>query len=490
MKKIIFITFLGFLFFTVNAVAQSVTGKITDQQQQPLEYVNIQIGPDYGVVSNTEGVFTITLPSSTEANSVIISCIGFESLKIPLSDFKNGTYVLKEQVTVLDGVYVTNKKLSPTEILTEVIKNAPKNYAAQTIKQTFFLRTSSDMKLIDTDFKLLKSSLETKSTLKELNKDLEDMVKKFKNQHSKYYKESYGFLYSQNKESKLLVEKSIELKNEEKDISSDKVNSKVMEVIKKHLVADATYKVKSGLFKLEDSLKINSLKKEEKKDLKTAYLRSSITSMSSSLNKFYSDEELDFLTKFKRYNYTFEGYATLNDETIYIIDFKPLKNAAKYSGKIYVNALDFAVVKLEYGMIDGKTEHNISLKFLLGVKMVQDRIKVAASFSKNGAGQYAANFVKKEEGTYLFANRSLKFTKNKVDKKEDTQMLKMEVLVELDSHTTSELFIIDKLAISGDEFNKVTEKEKYDINYISKYDPSIWKNYNILAPVEAIKNYN
>ena len=138
MKKIIPFTLLAFLLFTFNAVAQTITAKVTDAQQQPIEYANIQIGDTYSVVSNTEGVFVVNTKDLTDTDKVTISCIGFETIQIPLSDLKSGTYVLKEQVTVLGEVFISNKQLSPTEILTEVIKNATKNYSQKTTKQTFF----------------------------------------------------------------------------------------------------------------------------------------------------------------------------------------------------------------------------------------------------------------------------------------------------------------------------------------------------------------
>ncbi|QNK64089.1 hypothetical protein H7F33_06255 [Pedobacter sp. PAMC26386] len=489
MKKTILFPLFVLLLFTLNVAAQSITGKVLDEQQRPIGYVNIQIGPSYNVVTNIEGVFIVNLQGQTKIDKVTISYIGFETRVIPLADFKDGTYVLKEQVNELDEVHITHKKMSPTEILAEVIKNVEKNYDQTPVKQTFFLRSSNINKTIDSKFELLKSSLDKKSSLNELNKDIEEMTNKSKNQISKDFSESYGFLYEQNKERKLLVEKAIELKNREKDVSGDQINSKVIEIIKKYLEPGATYNVRSGLFPVDDSLKIGSAKKDIRNDVKIASLKSKVTSLSGLHNKFYANKDLDFLTEYKRYTYALDGYATLNDETIYIIDFKPLKSSAKYSGKIYVNANDFAIVKLEYNMIEGKTGDHVNLKFLLGVKMIEDRLKVSATYSKNEMGQYAVNFVKEQKGIYLFMNRSLKFTKNKTDQKEEDKMLKIDLLVETDIYSINELFILNRAPINSDEFKKILEKEKYKINYMSKYDASTWNSYNILAPVEAIKNY-
>ncbi|PZR20723.1 MAG: hypothetical protein DI539_10000 [Flavobacterium psychrophilum] len=487
MKTIIY-SFLTLLLFTLNGTAQIVTGKVVDEQKHPIEYVSIQLGPDYGVVSNAEGDFTIDLSKKGSADKVIFSSIGYKTIAVAVSDFTGGTYTMPIQINELDEVIV--QKLSATQILTEVVKNAPKNYAASSTKQTFFWRTSNDNKMINGELKLVKSSLEKKSTLKDLNKDIEAASKNGKDKRSQDYLEYYGYLYQKDNASKLVVEKAVELKNTEKDVSN-KQKSKLYEVYRKHMEPNATYKVVSGWFTLMDSMKVNDASKEKREGVKTASLKGEVSSLSNKLNNFYTDKDLDFFTEFKRYTYTLEGYAPYDDATVYIIDFKPLKGSARYYGKIYVNGDDFAVVKLQYNLKDGEKEATPGIaKMLLGIKKVDDRIKVNASYVKNENGQYAVNFVKQQMNSYMYMNRPFKLEKNKVDKKEEDKMLKIDLLAEVEQFTTNELFIIENQSVSAEQFNKITEAEKYDINYISKYDPSIWKNYNILAPVEAIKSYN
>ncbi|MHA3788664.1 carboxypeptidase-like regulatory domain-containing protein [Flavobacterium hauense] len=479
---------LTLLLFTLNLAAQTVTGKVVDEQQQPIEYVSIQLGPDYGVVSNAEGNFVIDLSKKGSAEKVVFSSIGYKTIAVAVADFKGGTYTMPIHINELAEVVV--QKLSPTQILEEVIKNAPVNHSLGSTKQTFFWRTSHDSKMISSELKLVKSSLEKKSTLKELNKDIEAASKTGKDKRSQDYLEYYGYLYQQDKSSKLVLEKAVELKNREKDVSGAQ-KSKLYEVYRKHMEPNATYKVVSGWFTLVDSMKVDDASKEKREGVKTASLKGEVKSLSDKLNNFYTDKDLDFFTEFKRYTYTLEGYAPSEDATIYIIDFKPLKSAARYYGKIYVNAEDFAIVKLQYNLKDGEKEATPGIaKMLLGIKKVDDRIKVNASYVKNETGKYSVNFVKEQMNSYLYMNRPFKLEKNKVDKKEEDKMLKIDLLAEVDQFVTNELFIIGNESITGQQYSDVTEKEKYDINYISKYDPSIWKNYNILAPVEAIKNYN
>jgi hypothetical protein len=489
MKKITAFTFFAFLLFAFSANAQIVTGKLIDEQQHPIEYASVQLGSDYIVVTNTEGIFVVDLSKKGTADKVIFSSIGFKTIAVAVDDFKAGTYVMPIQINELDELVVSSKKLSPQEILTEVIKNAPQNYSSKPVKQTFFLRTSGDNTMINSETKFVKSSLETRSTLRELNKAVDEVTKNSANKRSKDYLESYGYLYQQGESSKLVVEKVVELKNREKDVSGGQT-ARVIEVMKKHLEPDATYKLTSGWFTVDKDWKPNDSSKDKKGDVKPASLKEDVTNLTDALNKFYVNDEFDFLTEFKRYTYTLEGYAPTEDATIYIIDFKPLKSSADYYGKIYVNAEDFAIVKLQYNLKDGEKAKSVNLKLLLGIKMIQDRLKVNATFAKDKSGQYALNFVKEQKNTYMYIDRPLKFTKNKKDKKEEEKMLKFDVLAEVDRLVINELFIIDNEPISSQDFSNVKATEKYDINYISTYNPSIWKDYNVIAPVEAIKNYN
>jgi len=52
------------------------------------------------------------------------------------------------------------------------------------------------------------------------------------------------------------------------------------------------------------------------------------------------------------------------------------------------------------------------------------------------------------------------------------------------------LFFIDTKEISNNSFTEIKKKEKYEIEYIKKYSSSIWKGYNVLSPVQEIKDYD
>lgn len=92
-------------------MAQNVTGKVVDEQQQPMPYVSVvlQLLPDSvyvaGVASKEDGSFE--LPAQNEKDYVLlISFIGYEPVVRACKAGNVGTIVLKKDVKLLEEVVV------------------------------------------------------------------------------------------------------------------------------------------------------------------------------------------------------------------------------------------------------------------------------------------------------------------------------------------------------------------------------------------------
>lgn len=490
MKKTHLILLL-LLLTTCYVRSQSVSGKIVDQNNQPIPYATIQIGDDYGVVSNTEGIFSIFTTNQPTDAKVTISYMGYESLEMPLKDFKSITYVLKEKVNELSEVFVTNKELTAEEIVTRMLEKAPENYKHADYSQTFFMRTENLSKLIDFQFEVEKATDEKRRDLKKLNQEIESLIGNLKGKKSRDYVEYYGKYYRLKDSTKAEIEKAVILKDKSKDISSDQLNKKIVNIVRKYLEPGSTYKVKTGLFKIADSLKTDEVFDEETDSTKgkSTYIKGNITFKNKYYTTFYKDEDLDFFDKMKRYEFKLEGYTNIDNETAYVISFKPDRGSAIFYGKMYINAFDFGVMRLDYTMVEGENLHNINLKLILGIKFTEDRINVSTVYKKNENGQYTVKFGKKQTGTYAYISRPLKFTKNKADEEEDKKKMKLDFTIEIDNYTTEEFYVLDEKQLTSEDFKAVKDQKNYKPIEIKYYDPTIWDGYNIIAPIEAIKEY-
>ena len=108
---------LLFLLVSGLAQAQRLQGKVIDQVGQPLAYVNVGVvGKDVGTVTTERGTFSLLLPDSLNAETVLISAIGYAPLRMQVGDLKqrflhqSAVIQLQEQAVALQEVVVRPKK--------------------------------------------------------------------------------------------------------------------------------------------------------------------------------------------------------------------------------------------------------------------------------------------------------------------------------------------------------------------------------------------
>ncbi|GLB51864.1 hypothetical protein NBRC110019_09030 [Neptunitalea chrysea] len=491
-KKRLTTLFLIFISL-ISLNAQQISGHIQDIHEAPIPYATIQIGDRNGVLSNGEGDFSILIPTHLKDSIMKISFMGYETFEVAVSEIENNhTYTLIEQVTELGEVLVSNKQLTPLEIVNKMIEMAPSNYVTENINQTFFIRNTNKSKLEDLELELNKLTDLDRKERKKLNEEIEDFTKSYKNSNFEFFDEYYGKFFTYKDSSKIQIKKAVLLKNNDKDINSEKLTTKVVDLLTKYLDTTATYKVKSGMFKMEDSITTKEfLVTENEKDStsSTNFLRNQLSYKYKSLNMFYENEDVDFFDKQNRYEYTLEGYTTINNEMAYIIRFVPRKGSALYYGKMYINVMDYALVRLDCQMLESENLHNLNLKFLVGVHVKQDRIGISWVFEKNSKGKYNLKFAKKEEGVYAYISRPIKFKKNKTNRSDDKSVFKINFTFETNSFSITEFYALENAIIDEAEFSKIENQDSYKCIELKKYDPNVWEGYNIIAPIESIKNY-
>ena len=108
---------LMLIFFLMSASAKEVRifGEVTDNRQQPLEYVNILVkGTTYGTTTDSNGAYNLVCSIEDEKRDsiwVIFSYIGYKEVVKTIVNFKNDEIkldVLLEEESVLLGQYEMN----------------------------------------------------------------------------------------------------------------------------------------------------------------------------------------------------------------------------------------------------------------------------------------------------------------------------------------------------------------------------------------------
>lgn len=113
----------------------TISGQLQDQKsKEPLSFASIYLlGTTVGTTSNTDGEFIFHIPSDVPSDTVVISLIGYNTLKKKLTDIAAEEVFLLEQNTVeLTEVVVTDeKRLTAKEIVQKAYRALPQNYPSE-----------------------------------------------------------------------------------------------------------------------------------------------------------------------------------------------------------------------------------------------------------------------------------------------------------------------------------------------------------------------
>lgn len=222
--------------------------------------------------------------------------------------------------------------------------------------------------------------------------------------------------------SKMGVKKATKLKDVKNNLNLETIQSKVSHIVLQHLDTTKTYKLKTGWFKVEDSLSLKKIKKVAKDSEDNNF--ESFKSDNLNIIKehlFENQSLLDFVLDTRSYHYELTNVTTIDDQLVYIINFKPRKNKAKFQGTLYIAEEDYAILKLDYSYAEGKIGEKLNLKFLFGVKYIEIVSKGTVIYKKSAENKnYYPYYVNHESGRYFYAHRPFKliensdFSKNKV----------------------------------------------------------------------------
>lgn len=466
--------------------AQQISGKVLTKTNEPIPFATIQIGENHGVITNEEGSFSIETEGFKASDSVYISCMGFEKIGLELQEFSSKTYKLNEHVNELYEVYLTNKPLTIDSIMYYVNRNLKRNYKPDLVSYDIFSRRTEYIVGKDADFEIDKSTGFKKKQLEAFNKDFDNLESSLLNNKSKQYTEFVGKLHvKDNETSKLEVDKAIRLLDERNDQSVEKLAEKGQELILKHLDKDKIYTVKSGWFKVSDSVSLNEENNNKMEDTINSlkFIRNMVQKMVND-HGFSSKTILNFITDTRKYEYEIKDITFIGPEMVYVIGYTPKRSSADFEGTFYVSHETFAILKADYKFAKGRIGEKLNLKLLLGVKYIEQNKKGFVIYKKHNAGYYYPNYMTDQLDRYFYVDRPVKFKDNNSSEK-----VAFDFKVEGVFKEKNEILIMDESQISSSEFNATKEKRKIDYETLKAFDPNYWKDYNVLEPLKEMKEF-
>ena len=484
-------TYLSIFIFLITTVlfGQSLTAKVVDSNNNPIPFATVQTDENSGVITNEEGFFTIDL-KDVASNEITFSCLGFASRSISIEAIKNNNniIVLEEFIDELSKVFLSNSKPNVDDIIQKVNNNLAKNYKHDNQTVQFFHRNTAYADFDRFEAKVTKASGMRKKQHEGVNKSLDSLTRTIVNSNTMYFQDYLGDLMIKNrKEAKLNIHKATSLVDNSKNFSLDNVQTKAQGIILKYLDTTLTYKLKTGLIKVEDSLSLKSDNNNDK-DNEDIYDIKNLKGETHGLlhdAQTFSDSFLRKIINPELYNYEFVDVTGFNGELVYIINFKPRKAKSKYAGKLYIADETFAVIKLDYDFGKGKRGEKFNLKLLLGIKYIENINKGTIIFQKNEDSTYSPKYINQEEGRYFYVNRPIKFIENSREKNK----VGFNFLIEGSARSKKELFIINKSSLNQSEFSSFTEAEDVPYQKLKQYDPTIWKTHNAIEPLAEMKRF-
>ena len=501
MKQILFFACVVLLGLQ-TAISQPVSVKITDGKSgESIPYVNIKISDTENLISNSEGYFTVSESNSGDETVLIVSYLGYATRQITMSEVKRNQNIIRLEMAVfeIESVNVSNSKPDPYSIMAAVKKNLAQNYKSngEPLKEMLFYRDVSSFRAKKFDVEITKSTGFTKQTLATVNTDLKTFAAKIIAQPQQQFTDVLCNYYTSKIKmdgklvylQKLDVVKATKLKDENRSVSLEDMEKTAGKILLQHVDTTKFYRIKSGLIGSRDTISLRKDFNKKKNKIKKNELTASKSNLISLLtkNNFLQSDKLDFVNNPELYEYTYDGAIfSAQNEFAYVIKFKPKKSKANYTGKLYVSETDYAVLRADYVLAEGKTEGGFNMKFLLGIKASENLSKGTLIFKQNQNGKgYYLHYASNETGQYIYISRPLKFIEL-TDQEKD--VVAFDLTVEGNILNKTEFLNISRNAITETTFENVKE-ENFKYIPLKRYDPAIWKNYSAIEPLEEMKAF-
>jgi len=484
MKKIIF-CLVSLFYLLTNASAQTDTlnnivsttlnGTILDENNTPLPYANIvYLNTGKGTISNENGDFVIDVSLLSNADIIRFQCIGYKTKDYNIESLKsNSIILLSENIYALDEVIILGTTPNPEEIVRNVLIYKDSNYRQTTQRRQVFIRERNTSNLLNLKLNFKKSSMPTLTS--EVIQKLEDNIPK----HSQSYSDLLTNLYIKEKKIRFDPIKAVSLK--EKDITElDKLQENFQTAFS---LNDGEYlRIKTGIFG------VNSKKGFEGDSATGTTIKGYTFHMRDALDfsTFEDKGQWEFLHKPNKYNLEIIGGTSVNNESVYIIDFTP-KKRGRYQGRIYVSIETYALIRADYKYAPNKLGKDFHM---LGVGYTETNFSGSIYFEKN-KNKYDLKYFSFQNNNKLSINRKITLLKKKkrllINKKLNAIKIGLEIINE--SKLSVEVLVIDNVQISEQDFDNFDEKKNIDVTYVNQFDKNLWKNHTTIEPTQQMKEY-
>lgn len=487
MKKIIlFLVIIVFLLTNAfsqietssnTIVSNNISGTILNENNTPLSYVNIiSLNSGKGTITNENGSFSIDIDHLNDSNIIRFQCIGYKTKDYTIESLKNNAIILlSENIYTLHEVVVLGTTPDPVKIVKKILTYKDSNYRITTHRKQIFVRQRNTFDLLNFKLDFKKSTMPTLTS--EIIKKFEENISK----NTQSYSDLFTNLYVKKDKLKFDPIKAVALK--QKDLTElDKLEENFQTAFS--LNEGEYLRIKTGIFG------VNSDKGFEAEGDSTAgttvkgytyYMRDALD-----FSTFEDKSEWEFLHKTNKYNFEIIGGTSVNNESVYIIDFTP-KKRGRYQGRIYVSVETYALIRADYKYAPNKLGRDLHM---LGVGYTETNFSGSIYFEKNN-NKYNLKYFSFQNDKKFSVNRKITLIKKKKRALINKKLTEIKIGLDIAQETklSVELLVVDNVQISEQDYDNFKEEKYIDVNYVNQFDKSLWKNYTTIEPTQQMKEY-
>jgi len=470
------------ILLSIHLKAQSLEVQVQDSLTlSPIAFSTVSFSNNKGLISNENGIFELIKTELINQDSLFVSSIGYQKASFALSEFTDSIIFLLPKPVVLADVILTNKKLTSEEIIKEVQKNIQKNYEIGLVKNKIFLSKESNSKTERFEINKFKSSI------KEINNSLLDSISNnlSKQNNSSLEVLCYQFGNIEEENQKINLIKARETYNKGDELL-ESLNEKLKLTLKENTKSDSYFKIKSGLFggdleldglKEIDSADVESILEKNKADLKRK--TSFAGNQKNTINNFYSnlffneESTFNFILKPNKYIFSEPKLNFIGDDLVYIIECTP-KGSSKYKGTLYINADNYAVIRLDFKNIKPLYKFK-----LLGVSYNRYLREGKVLLSKFNNEKYNLSYAQIISRQSYSVDRPIKFIeKNKnVKGRRKQNQISFKIGMAFDQQFKTEIQVFESTKMSDEEFEKIIEENKVLPEFLNEFTTNFWEEF-------------
>ncbi len=459
---------------------------------EALPFSTITIEGTYsGTVSNAEGFFILDVGSLKGDQTIVITHLGYEPLKITVQKLYSMEEVrLKPSSIQLSEIAVYADQLSAREILERARDRFEENHPKYSMKREIFLHRFEKAKFPKENQLIIKSSdfigVDRETVADFLQKLPEEFIE---------YQDAILDYYCSGTVKKVIPIEGVSMEEGAAADMMKEFETHLVELFKDidktNLHEERYYKFRTGVFsfKADDEPEISM---EEVLSDTVHYLVPSrdINATVSFLLKDYSDVEgknWEFVTSPGKYIYSLEGLTLNKDQWVYHITFQP-KNRGLFKGEIFIDSDDFGVHQVSFEYVAGKYSERFQV---LGMGHSMDYKKGHVIFQKNDGG-YFVKYIKSEQKERASIDRNFSIMKKEKRFMWDKTLneIKMHATMNFDMHNQWELLIMDNESIDQEKIANIEQPKFVKFKKQLVYDPKMWERGTVIVPTAELKAFS